>query len=1112
MGKPQPILNSKLKFEITPETVKRKRLYPLFKKIISHRITLVAAGAGYGKSTTMAQAVRYLAVPFIWIRLDRFDCQLDSFLSYLIAGIKKNVRAADMDMITPTIEDAMVEKDTEMVMRILLNELEQSLKTDIIIVLDDCHTVYASQTIQDTLICFLQNMSQNIHVIMIGRAESPWPLALFRARQEILDIREMDLSFSAAEVDTLFNVHLNVALSPKHIEILHSKTDGWISGLTLFHHILSRHNKDNIAQLAEKIDGSHDIIAAYLEEALYRDQSEEMKTFLTVASLLPRINITLCDRLTKSHSSAEKLQYLEKNHIFTYPADAAREEYYFHPLFQEFLQTKLHQTFQKEIVLNYSRVIATFLENTNDLEGALRYYIMADRWESACRLLKLVGFRYIFEGRRIQLGNCLNKIPNEYIKSDLILQLLYAYSLSLQSELLNAYTQFQNLFRKSKNKGDTTVELLCRKEIGVKYYETGDLNNAENSFTQILKHTQTDVFLSTQALYYLIIISAMLGKGKESRRYYRLGISASAHIGDERQRDIARIEFEIAESYRLYTFYEGSAALRTCKNVANRCQRKKLYRHQALCALLLANIYHSLNEDEKAIEIARNGIELQERIGFRDYNFARLTLQIGLSYMRLENIVSAELYLQDALQLFQAADCLIGQAEIYLSFYFMYLRSGETDKGMDYLELSIDTVAKCSVPMVEAMALSQMALVSLGIYPFENISLAQFEKTALLFKKALQLIKPFKRQHALISCLYAKWHWLQGKKTPAFNTIERYLNLLQDNYYDCRGLIWYLGWIVPILVDMYAKDKMISFITVIFKQLGTRHPTHTTLIEMQKDKKPKIRKAATDIMSHCTALPPPLLKIQFFNTFRLFRGETEVSYDSWKSKKALKLFKFLALSLNRGFLPKELLMEFLWPEEDPQKTHNRIHVTLNAFRKALEPNPLHRSMSASSYLIREGDAYRLDDDKIESIDITEFKNEIKAGKACVKPIQAITHYTKAETLYTGDFLENEPYEEWIFEIREQLKTEYLNLVTPILNYYEQRKDFKNCIEYAKRFLDKDKYNEDVYQRLLGYYYQTGNHQMVKATFEQCRESIEKELECPLDDQTIALYRRFGGRK
>ena len=68
------------------ETLRRERLLDWLKVKIHHRIVLVTAEAGYGKTTLLADFARHHRRPTMWYRLDEEDRNWVSFLHYLVAA------------------------------------------------------------------------------------------------------------------------------------------------------------------------------------------------------------------------------------------------------------------------------------------------------------------------------------------------------------------------------------------------------------------------------------------------------------------------------------------------------------------------------------------------------------------------------------------------------------------------------------------------------------------------------------------------------------------------------------------------------------------------------------------------------------------------------------------------------------------------------------------------------------------------------------------------------------------------------------------------------------------------------------------------------------------
>lgn len=197
-------------------------------------------------------------------------------------------------------------------------------------------------------------------------------------------------------------------------------------------------------------------------------------------------------------------------------------------------------------------------------------------------------------------------------------------------------------------------------------------------------------------------------------------------------------------------------------------------------------------------------------------------------------------------------------------------------------------------------------------------------------------------------------------------------------------------------------------------------------------------------------------------------------------------------------------MEFLWPEESPEKTGKRLHVALPAFRKTLEPH-LKRG---SSYLQREKNAYRIDITRNGFVDIDQFLWEIKSAGASGDMDTRRGHLHAAVSLYQGPLFEEDPYAEWCFDEKERLERAYLMAIGELISIYENQSAFETCILYSEKYLESDPFSEEVYRNLMYFYSKTGNTPMIVKTYDRCRHNIVSNLDCPLNKNTVALYHRM----
>jgi DNA-binding SARP family transcriptional activator len=250
------------------------------------------------------------------------------------------------------------------------------------------------------------------------------------------------------------------------------------------------------------------------------------------------------------------------------------------------------------------------------------------------------------------------------------------------------------------------------------------------------------------------------------------------------------------------------------------------------------------------------------------------------------------------------------------------------------------------------------------------------------------------------------------------------------------------------------------------------------------------------------------LDIHCLGPFKVFLGDHEIPDNAWRSANVRRLFQYLALKNQQGFIPKDVLLELLWPGEDPQKTNRRFHVTLTSLRKVLEPDL--RRGEVSAYLLRQSDAYRLDCGQSGRIDFIDFLEQCQHAQPAV-PVSdddALAYLLSTAALYDGPLFQEEPFVDWFIEDREWIQTQYLALLSIIVRAYEKREAWEACIPWANRYLAIDRYAEPIYRVLMRCHCHLGDMARSISTFERCEKVITTDLNCPLNPRTTALYRNL----
>src|SRR5262245_40854210 len=92
---PEPIIATKISVPpLRPGLVARPRLLKLLDDTAVHSLALVAAPAGFGKSTLVSVWLRERGQPAAWLSIDRNDNDPVRFLTYLVHALQP--QAADV--------------------------------------------------------------------------------------------------------------------------------------------------------------------------------------------------------------------------------------------------------------------------------------------------------------------------------------------------------------------------------------------------------------------------------------------------------------------------------------------------------------------------------------------------------------------------------------------------------------------------------------------------------------------------------------------------------------------------------------------------------------------------------------------------------------------------------------------------------------------------------------------------------------------------------------------------------------------------------------------------------------------------------------------------------
>ncbi len=249
------------------------------------------------------------------------------------------------------------------------------------------------------------------------------------------------------------------------------------------------------------------------------------------------------------------------------------------------------------------------------------------------------------------------------------------------------------------------------------------------------------------------------------------------------------------------------------------------------------------------------------------------------------------------------------------------------------------------------------------------------------------------------------------------------------------------------------------------------------------------------------------IRVLTFGNFQVFRGETRVPDQNWRAK-APKLMLKALIARGASGVPKDLLIDDLWPNASSDSVESQFKVALHRLRYALEP--LMDKSRGSSYVILKDNLVSLRKDLCRT-DLDEFLSLEKQGKRAEEAGdqgRAILCYRSAIEIYGGDFLAEDLYETWAEVKRYQLRTMYIDLLYRASGLYEAQGKSRKAIEYYKMIIKTDPICEAAYQKLMLIYSNGGMRAEALKVYEDCRKALEREIGVHPGRLTSSIYRKI----
>jgi LuxR family maltose regulon positive regulatory protein len=609
------LLSTKLSAPCLPGSlVERNRLLAELDGALSTPLTLIAASAGWGKTTLLATWASRHPQQVAWLSLDGLDNDPFRFWAGVITALRTRVPGIGADAL------AMLHSPQpppfSATLTVLLNELAEPAAS-LLLLLDD-YQVIEDPLIHETVTFWVEHLPAHVHLLLSSRVDPDLSLPRLRARGQMLEIRAADLRFRPDEVSIFLRQVMGLALSEEEVAALERRTEGWVAALQLAALSL-RQQEDRSAWIAT-FTGSHRYVLDYVQQEILRQQPLPIQRFLWQVALLTRMNAALCRAVTGEPASQEILETLERSNLFVVPLDEQRQWYRLHDLFREALLAQV-QAREPELLPHVHQRAAQWYERHGEVREGIAHALAAPNYPLAASLMEQAAPAFWLSGEARIVHTWVFSLPDPVLRGHIHLA-------------LGAALRFVN----SVNLGNETLYASMRAQVERTFTRLEEIMRSKRE----LVLSDAEVALIGRRLHLLraLIEARGLLKRGDTERLRQLAHETEALPQDE---EVGWNIIPLFLSFRLIALLQSEGPSLISRLLAAKQQMTEAGDSLATIRVMswLALAYNQAAQLHRAKLECLEGVTLAEQIGGR-------TFQIGYLYYQLFEVSYAWNRLEEA--------------------------------------------------------------------------------------------------------------------------------------------------------------------------------------------------------------------------------------------------------------------------------------------------------------------------------------------------------------------------------------------------------------------------------------------------------------------------------
>jgi LuxR family maltose regulon positive regulatory protein len=1103
------ISTSKITPPHLPNVLYRPRLLDLLKKNQDKKLILILGQAAQGKSTLAASYVKGSKIPSAWMNLDGGDSNPMNLFYLIVYSLQYVLKDTDLDDL---FSYSMVSSESRSEIppfREWTQCIFEQITSPICIVMDGLDRLSSDALAFEFLQALIENSPPNVRFIMLSREIPPLPLEFqsLKMRQEAFILRNEDLAFTQEEIRTFFHEIRKISFNADQLKKIYLATEGWIGGLILFSESFSRFPEATREKfISEELpDHFKKEVFQYFGKEILSSQPEQVQEFLIKSSILDLIEPGFMKDLLGIEKAEDILREHVRKNLFVQSFYDEKKGWLFryHHIFRDFLKAKSKERVGEEERHSLLLKAGILYEQRNELENAVKYFLEAKDYPRAVAIIEQLGMELLSKGRRSDLSQWISTLPNEINQENpwLLLYQSMVQPYSVETETVRSLEKAYRLFKQREAIRGILLSIarliLVSIHTGIQPIPVVQLIREAEA---CLQSTELEKYPRERAmLLYSIGTGYILVEG-DIRKGVMFCQNASLLFNQIKETSL-QVNAQALSALGLVQIGEFSLAEETLKSIEKSVEKYvhpesktpqlmvncllSIYQGQFVKAKDLVEKLQMEIEKYSLVSMAPWTFEISGYLEFYQRKFAEAE-EIGNRYLNLAQSIKNPVYKGLALR-------LLG---------LISLHRGDFKKAKEQIRQVIEIFSK-EAPSRYEFNRAKMMMGLIG-YHLKEYEFAEEElMESLNYFNGISGYQSLAEIHLIMAFVKfvkderrdAVFHLQAGFKIAEEKNFE-YLYILSDEYLRKACLL---------ALELKVKGATDYAAHLLSTRLF--HHAEEDLRKLSNHPDQIIKEKVWEIRRQIHRSRIPRLTIETLGGFRVIRGDHVIEEDEWDRSQPKQLLKVI-ISYGAKGIPKEALIDQLWPEERPKSAESDFKTALQRLRKSLEPT-LHKDFG-SSYIHLQGNVVSIDAELCQ-VDVNLFLLLLRNGEEKEKAgdvKEALLIYNEAIEMYKGDFLENEFYIPWADRKREELKGKYIELLGKAAHLHDRQGTVKKAIECYKKAIRTDSLLEESYQKLMTLYSSKGMYNEALRTYEACKKVLKQELKTKPDPMTTALYNKI----